>query len=58
MTQPVESPVDAMVGKLDLEAVSAWLEEQRWYASKSRRATGSLIGAAQMMARGRCRQSC
>jgi maltokinase len=40
MTQPVESPVDALVGKLDLKAVSAWLEEQRWYGSKSRHVTG------------------
>ena len=40
MTQPVESPVDALMGKLDLEAVSAWLEEQRWYGSKSRHVTG------------------
>jgi maltokinase len=40
MSQPVESPVDALLGKLDLEAVGAWLEQQRWYASKSRHVTG------------------
>jgi len=50
MTQPVESPVDAMVGKLDLEAVSAWLEEQRWYASKSRHVTGLEVEQAVALA--------
>jgi maltokinase len=40
MTQPVESPVDALLGRLDLDAVGTWLEEQRWYASKSRHVTG------------------
>jgi trehalose synthase-fused probable maltokinase len=39
MSQPVESPVEALLGKLDLQAVAAWLEEQRWYASKSRHVT-------------------
>jgi maltokinase len=40
MSQPVESPVDALLGKLDLDAVGAWLEKQRWYASKSRHVSG------------------
>ena len=40
MSQPVESPVEALLGRLDLEAVGAWLEEQRWYASKSRHVAG------------------
>src|SRR5664279_1939264 len=40
MSQPVESPVEALVGKLDLEAVGVWLEKQRWYASKSRHVAG------------------
>jgi maltokinase len=39
MTQPVESPADALLENLDLERVAAWLEEQRWYASKSRHVT-------------------
>jgi maltokinase len=36
MPSPVESPNGALLSKLDLEAVGAWLEGQRWYASKSR----------------------
>ena len=39
-----------MVGKLDLEAVSAWLEEQRWYASKSRHVTGLEVEQAVALA--------
>ena len=40
MTQPVESPADALLENLDLEEVVAWLEQQRWYASKSRHVVG------------------
>jgi maltokinase len=40
MTQPVESPADALLENLDLEDVAAWLEQQRWYASKSRHVVG------------------
>jgi maltokinase len=40
MSQPVDSPVEALLGNLDLEAVAAWLEKQRWYASKSRHVAG------------------
>jgi maltokinase len=40
MTEPVPSPVLAQVGDLDLDSVAAWLEQQRWYASKSRHITG------------------
>jgi maltokinase len=40
MSQPVESPVEALMGTLDLEAVGVWLEKQRWYASKSRHVAG------------------
>jgi maltokinase len=36
MTQPVESPADALLENLDLKDVAGWLEQQRWYASKSR----------------------
>jgi maltokinase len=50
MTQPVESPVDALVGELDLAAVSVWLEEQRWYASKSRHVTGLEVEQAVALA--------
>jgi maltokinase len=40
MTEHVESPIRTLVEGLDLEAVGAWLEQQRWYASKSRHVTG------------------
>ncbi len=40
MTEHVESPVDGLLEKLDLDAVGAWLQEQRWYASKSRTVAG------------------
>jgi trehalose synthase-fused probable maltokinase len=50
MSQPVESPVEVLVGKLDLEAVAAWLEEQRWYASKSRHVAGLEVEEAVALA--------
>jgi maltokinase len=40
MTEPVQSPVLAQIEQLDLDSVAAWLEQQRWYASKSRHITG------------------
>jgi maltokinase len=40
MTEDVESPIRTLVEGLDLEAVGRWLEQQRWYASKSRHVTG------------------
>ena len=40
MTEPVQSPVLAQIEQLDLESVAAWLEQQRWYASKSRHIVG------------------
>lgn len=40
MTDHVESPVDGLLRELDLDAVGAWLQEQRWYASKSRTVAG------------------
>ncbi|MDX6643790.1 MAG: maltokinase, partial [Solirubrobacteraceae bacterium] len=40
MTENVESPIRTLVEGLDLEAVGTWLEQQRWYASKSRHVTG------------------
>ncbi|MGI8506980.1 MAG: maltokinase N-terminal cap-like domain-containing protein [Solirubrobacteraceae bacterium] len=36
MTGPVQSPAQALTRSLDLEALGAWIEGQRWYASKSR----------------------
>ncbi|HEX3834399.1 MAG TPA: phosphotransferase [Solirubrobacteraceae bacterium] len=50
MSQPVESPVEALLGKLDLQAVAAWLEEQRWYASKSRHVAGLEVEEAVALA--------
>jgi maltokinase len=44
MTQPVESPADALLENLDLEEVAAWLEQQRWYASKSRHVAALEVG--------------
>jgi maltokinase len=46
MSQPVESPVKALLGKLDLKAVGGWLEKQRWYGSKSRRVAGVVVEEA------------
>jgi maltokinase len=40
MTQPVQSPADALLENLHPEEVAAWLEQQRWYASKSRHVVG------------------
>jgi maltokinase len=43
MTEHVESRVRAQADRLDLESVGAWLEDQRWYASKSRHVVGLQI---------------
>ena len=40
MTEEVRNPAGAHAARLDLESVGAWLEQQRWYASKSRHVTG------------------
>jgi maltokinase len=40
MTENVESPTNRLIERLDLGGVGAWLEQQRWYASKSRHVTG------------------
>jgi maltokinase len=40
MTERVETETEALIERLDLEAVGDWLETQRWYASKSRHVTG------------------
>jgi maltokinase len=39
MSKPVESPAQALIDGLDLEAVGQWIEQQRWYGSKSRHVT-------------------
>ncbi len=36
MTEPVQSPTQDLIDGLDLEELARWLEQQRWYASKSR----------------------
>jgi maltokinase len=43
MTEHVESRARAQADRLDLESVGAWLEDQRWYASKSRHVAGLQI---------------
>jgi maltokinase len=40
MAEDVESAAAPTLDSLDLGAVASWLEEQRWYASKSRHVTG------------------
>jgi maltokinase len=40
MTERLESPARGLVESLDLEGIGAWVEQQRWYASKSRHITG------------------
>jgi len=40
MSKPADSPTqEALIEGLDLEALGGWLEQQRWYASKSRHVT-------------------
>jgi maltokinase len=40
MTEDVQSRARARADRLDLDAVAAWLEGRRWYASKSRHVAG------------------
>jgi maltokinase len=40
MTENVTNPARAEIDRLDRKNVAAWLEGQRWYASKSRHVTG------------------
>ncbi len=40
MTDPAPTTLPSQVERLDLDSVAAWLEHQRWYASKSRHVTG------------------
>jgi maltokinase len=43
MTENVQSNARAQADQLDLESVAAWMEGQRWYASKSRHVAGLQI---------------
>jgi maltokinase len=45
MTEPVQSPAQDLLDGVDLEALAHWLEERRWYASKSRHVTGIEVDA-------------
>jgi maltokinase len=40
MTDRVQTPANAFRHNLDVEALRQWVEQQRWYASKSRHVTG------------------
>src|SRR5690348_17704097 len=40
MTDRVQSMAAGELSAIDVEALGAWVEEQRWYASKSRHVTG------------------
>jgi maltokinase len=40
MSEHVESPTSDFRHNLDVEALRLWVEQQRWYASKSRHVTG------------------
>jgi maltokinase len=40
MTDPVQSMAAGDLSAIDVEALGAWVEHQRWYASKSRHVTG------------------
>jgi maltokinase len=40
MSDPVESPRLGLTSQIDLEQLAAWIEQQRWYASKSRHING------------------
>ncbi len=40
MSGPVQSPATDFRHTLDVEALRRWVEQQRWYASKSRHVTG------------------
>jgi trehalose synthase-fused probable maltokinase len=39
VNDPLQSPALQLAGSLDLEALAKWLEQRRWYASKSRHVT-------------------
>jgi maltokinase len=46
MTEHLQSPARDHSERLDLDSIAAWLELQRWYASKSRRVVGLQIDEA------------
>jgi maltokinase len=39
MTEDVQNTARSLIERLDLETVGSWIEQQRWYASKSRHVT-------------------
>jgi maltokinase len=39
MSESVDSQAQALIAGVDLEALGRWIEQQRWYASKSRHVT-------------------
>ena len=43
MTENLQAPARELLEQLDLDTLRAWLEQQRWYASKSRRVTALSI---------------
>ncbi|MGO9821268.1 MAG: maltokinase N-terminal cap-like domain-containing protein [Solirubrobacteraceae bacterium] len=43
MSEPVQSPTRQLIDGLDLEALAEWLEQRRWYSSKSRHVTAAEI---------------
>ncbi|HXO07340.1 MAG TPA: hypothetical protein VN880_04885, partial [Solirubrobacteraceae bacterium] len=36
MSEPVQTSAQELIEGVDLEALARWLEQRRWYASKSR----------------------
>jgi trehalose synthase-fused probable maltokinase len=46
----VQSPTKELIEGLDLETLARWLEQRRWYASKSRHVTGAEIEDAMQIA--------
>jgi trehalose synthase-fused probable maltokinase len=50
VSDPVESPTQQLVENLDLESLAQWLEQRRWYASKSRHVTAAEVEDAMTLA--------
>jgi maltokinase len=50
MSKPADTVGETLIEGLDLDALSEWLEEQRWYASKSRHVTGVEIDESAALA--------
>jgi maltokinase len=43
VSEPVQSPTRELLEGIDLDALAQWLEQRRWYASKSRHVTAAEI---------------